>query len=187
MALLILGLILWTAAHLLGVMAPARRADLDARFGKGPARGLMAVVILLSVALMVIGYQRAEFIEVWQPPAFLTHLNNLLMLVAIFLFVAGRFPSVVRRKIRHPQLTAAKTWAFAHLAVNGDLASIVLFGGILAWAVLSVIATNRRDGARGNLPEATGQGLVVHIAVALIVFSVVAWVHIWVGVWPFAG
>ena len=30
--------------------------------------------------------------------------------------------------MRHPQLTAVIVWAVAHLLVNGDLASIVLFG-----------------------------------------------------------
>jgi uncharacterized membrane protein len=41
----------------------------------------------------------------------------------------------LRGKLRHPQLLAVKTWAVAHLLVNGDLASIMLFGGLLAWAV----------------------------------------------------
>ena len=47
--------------------------------------------------------------------------------------------------MRHPQLTAVKIWAVAHLLVNGDLASLVLFGGLLAWAVVEVIVINRSE------------------------------------------
>jgi uncharacterized membrane protein len=35
-------------------------------------------------------------------------------------------------RVRHKQLTGVKAWAVAHLLVNGDLASILLFGGLLA-------------------------------------------------------
>ncbi len=182
---MILGLLLWWAAHLLKVWAPERRAALAQSLGAGAARGVMALVLVGATVLIVIGYQAAPFIEVWSPPSFLVHLTNLLMVLAVFLFIAGTFPSFVRRRIRHPQLTGAKTWAIAHLLVNGDLASMMLFGSILAWAVVSVIGINKRDGARGELPEATTQGLVVHIAVTVILFAVITWVHIWAGVWPF--
>ena len=30
-------------------------------------------------------------------------------------------------KLRHPMLGGFKLWAFAHLLVNGDLASVILF------------------------------------------------------------
>ena len=48
--------------------------------------------------------------------------------------------------IRHPQLTAVKLWAVAHLLVNGDSASLLLFGGLLVWAVLEVVIINKQDG-----------------------------------------
>ena len=118
----------------------------------------------------------------------MVHINNLLMLIAVFLFIAGNIPSPVRRKVRHPQLAGTKTWALAHLLVNGDLASVVLFGGILAWAVVALIGTNRRDGPRGELPETDPRGLVVHIAVTVIVFAVIVWVHgSLLEVWPLPG
>lgn len=188
MSLLIVGLALWWAAHMLGIMAPVLRQKLAATAGTGPARGIVALVIVLSVVLMVIGYQRAEVANLWFPPAFLTHVNNLLMLVSVFLFIAGSMPSAVRRAIRHPQLIATKTWAIAHLLVNGDLASVILFGGILAWAVVAVIFVNRRDGPRETLPETVPNGLLFHFGVAAVVFAVIVFVHgMLLGVWPFPG
>ena len=41
-------------------------------------------------------------------------------------------------------LLAVKIWATAHLLANGDLGSILLFGGFLAWAVAARISAKRR-------------------------------------------
>jgi uncharacterized membrane protein len=186
MILLILGLVLWYATHLFKILAPEPRAAAAARMGEGPWKGLIAVLTLLAVALMVLGYQSAGYVPVWTSPVWLWHVNNLLMVLAVFVFIAGSFASPVRRRIRHPQLTGVKIWAVAHLLVNGDVASIVLFGGLLAWAVIAVIGINRRDGPRGPLPEATSKGLAIHIGVG-VVFLVVGWLHGLLGAWPFPG
>jgi hypothetical protein len=37
-------------------------------------------------------------------------------------------------------------WAFAHLLSNGEARSVILFGGLLIWAELSIIFINKRDG-----------------------------------------
>jgi len=42
-------------------------------------------------------------------------------------------------------LVAIKTWALAHLIANGDLASIILFGSFLAYAVYDRITLKRRQ------------------------------------------
>jgi uncharacterized membrane protein len=187
MILLILGLALWYTTHLIKIMAPGPRAAAVDRIGEGPWKGIIAILSLVAVAVMVLGYRYSEFIPVWSPPFWLWHVNNLLMLVAVFVFIAGSFASPVRRRIRHPQLTGVKTWAVAHLLVNGDLASIALFGGLLAWAVIAVIGTNRRDGPRRELPEWNATGTVIHVLVSLLVFVVVAWLHGLAGYWPFPG
>ena len=190
MTLLILGMLLWWAAHLFPVLAVQLRKAWAEKVGLGPSKGISALVILASVVLMVRGYQQADTELLWVAPAFLLHLNNLLMLVAIFVFIAGNIPSPVRRRLRHPQLTGTKIWALAHLLVNGDIASVVLFGGLLAWAVVAMIGANRRDGPRTELPpvDAGGRGWIVHIAATVIVFSVVVYVHgVLLAVWPLPG
>lgn len=188
MALMILGLALWWAIHLFPVMAPAKRQAWGDKIGTGPSKGLAALLLVASVALMVIGYQAWGSDPLWSPPAFMRHINNVLMIVAILFFIAGSFKSPVRRAIRHPQLAGMKVWALSHLLVNGDLASIVLFGGLLAWAVVSLIFINKRDGARGPKPDWTMQGAVIHLVATAVIFGAVAFVHgVWLGVWPFPG
>lgn len=81
MFLLILGLILWVGAHYFKRLAPDARARLG-----DPGKGLVAVLIVAGVVLMVIGYRGADFIPVWNPPGFLVHVNNLLMVLAFWIF-----------------------------------------------------------------------------------------------------
>ncbi|MGR3495689.1 NnrU family protein [Citreimonas sp.] len=177
--LLILGLALWVLAHLFKRIAPERRA----RMGDG-GKGLVAAGVLGGVVLMVIGYRGTGFVNLWYPPAFLVHVNNLLMLLAIFVFGMSATTGRLRGVMRHPQLTAVKIWAVAHLLVNGDLASVILFGGLLLWAVAEVILINRsEDWVRPERGEPKGD--VKLVIITLVVFAVVTGIHAWLGVWPF--
>ncbi len=182
MTFLILGLILWYAGHLFKRLAPGPRAQLG-----DAGKAIAAVVILGSVVLMVIGYRGWAAPQVWNPPVFMVHINNLLMILALYLYAASGTKARLATKMRHPQLTAVKVWAVAHLLVNGDLASIVLFGGLLAWAVLEVIVINRSQ--RDWTPPVWG-GTAAEIKAlvgTVVVLGVIAWVHTWLGYWPFPG
>ncbi|MBA3911293.1 MAG: hypothetical protein C0524_15835 [Rhodobacter sp.] len=179
MALIVLGLALWWGAHLFKRLAPTRRGALG-----DAGKGLVAVGVLAGVVLMVIGYRGNTAPDLWYPPAFMTYVNNLLMLLAFYLLAASGMKTRITAVIRHPQLTAVKTWAVAHLLVNGDLASVVLFGGILAWAVVEVIVINRaepRPAAPAPAPMGKEIGAVVG---AVVVMGLVGLAHGWLGVRP---
>jgi uncharacterized membrane protein len=179
MTLIVVGLALWWAAHLFKRLAPGPRAALG-----DAGKGLVAVGVLAGVVLMVMGYRGVEHIDLWYPPSFLTHVNNLLMLFAVYLYAASGMKTRITRAIRHPQLTAVKTWAVAHLLVNGDLASVILFGGLLAWAVVEVILINRAT-PRGPLPEPAPMGKEIGAVVGAVVVTVaIMLVHNWLGVPP---
>ena len=177
MTMLILGFSLWWAGHLFPIVLPARRASAIARLGERPYKVIFALVALAAITLIVTGYRQAEFVAVWTPPIWTMHLNNLLMLLAVFLFGAKHAKSSVRHYIRHPMLAAVKVWAVAHLLVNGDLASIMLFGGMLFWAVVATIGSNRRDGVWERPPRGTRVGLIRHVVVTVVVFAVIAGIH----------
>ena len=187
MTLMIVGILLFWVAHGLKIHAPAKRAQLGETMGEGVVKGLVAVALLGSVVLMTVGYQAADFVAIWTPPAFLVHVNNLLMVIAIAFFIAGGFKSKLADMVRHPQLLGVKTWAVAHLLVNGDLASMILFGSLLAWGVVAMIGINKRDG-KGPIPQqGTVARTVAHAVVTLVLVAAVGWAHNWLGVWPFAG
>lgn len=183
MALLILGLILWAAAHYFKRLMPAQRAAMG-----NAGKGVVALAIGASLVMMVLGYRWAEFIPVWSPPAFMVHINNTLMLLGLWVYgssAAKGAKAWPASRIRHPQLTAVKIWAVAHLLVNGDLASLLLFGGLLAWAVGEVIMINRAEPGWAP-PLHAGRATYIRLAViTLVMFALITAIHIWAGVWPF--
>ncbi|MGF1445947.1 MAG: NnrU family protein [Pikeienuella sp.] len=187
MTLLILGLLLWTLAHGVKIHAPGLRTRLVAASSEGAVKIGFTLALIASVALMVYGYQQADYVALWTPPGWTVHLNNLLMVFAILIYSAGAFKGHVRAWIRHPQLAGTKTWAIAHLLANGHLAAVLLFGWILLWAVAAMVGLNKRDG-KGPKPAAGPWWMdAVHVVVALVLVVAIGWVHNYLGVWPFAG
>ena len=186
MIFLVFGLILWTLAHFFKRIAPGPRAALQDRMGDA-SKGVVALVILASLALIIIGYRSAELLPVYEPPAFLRHINNLLMLIAVALFGLGSSKSRFRGTLRHPMLLGAAVWAVAHLLANGDLASVLLFGWMLLWAFAEMQLINRAEPDYTPLEPGTAAGDVRLGVITLVIFAAIAWVHTWLGYYPFGG
>lgn len=183
---LVFGLVLWTLAHFFKRIAPGPRAALQDRMGDA-SKGVVALVIIASLALIIIGYRSAEFHPVYEPPAFLRHINNLLMLFAVALFGLGSSKSRFRGTLRHPMLTGAVVWAVAHLLANGDLASVILFGWMLLWAIAEMRLINSSEPDYTPLEAGTAAGDVKLGVITLVIFAAIAWVHSWLGYYPFGG
>lgn len=180
MLLLIVGVAAWSAVHLWKRLAPASRA----KFGE-KGKLVVAVVSVLSIALMVLGYRAAEGTVYWGRTPALTGINNLLMVLSFYLFAASGAKTKITKMIRHPQLTAVKVFAVAHLLVNGDTPSFVLFGGLLAWAVAEVIVINRATGPRGPYHAVPVKKEITAVIATVVVVAVVSAIHIALGYNPF--
>lgn len=179
---LILGVLLWSGAHLFKRLAPEARANMG---DKG--KGLVALVLLASVVLMVIGYRAADYIAVYEPPYFLRHLNNLLMLFALYFTSPGPSKGALFYKMRHPMLTGFKIWAAAHLLVNGDLASLILFGGLLAWAVIEVVTINKSEPDWQPKEKGTIAKDAMFFVASIVLLGVIGYIHGLIGPSPFPG
>lgn len=135
------------------VVAGTRLRDLlVARLGERGFRALFSLVSLLALVWVIQAYRGAPYVHVWTPPFGLRWVSFVLMAVAFLLVVIGlTTPSPtaaggeerlelpepaqgILRVTRHPVLWGVATWATAHLLVNGDAASIVLFGTFLVIA-----------------------------------------------------
>lgn len=180
MTLLIAGLALWCVAHFFKRLAPNARANLGDK-GKGP----IALAILASVVLMVLGYRGADLTHVYDAPSWGIHLNNTLMLVAVLLMGMGQSKGRMRSWLRHPMLTGVVVWAIAHLLVNGDMPSLVLFGGLALWAIAEMMLINRAEGPWTRPEPGPAKGDLRLIIISLIVFVAIAFIHNLVGPWPF--
>lgn len=190
MTILILGLIVLLGTHSLP-MAPDLRARVQNSLGENGLRALASLLSLVGLALIVWGYglARQSPVIVWTPPLWTHHVTAFLVLIAFILVAAAYIPGRIREKARHPMLAGVKVWAFAHLLSNGTLADIVLFGAVLAWAVVDRISLKRREAA--GLVTVTGgpaRNDAIAVVVGVISFVVFAfWLHEWlIGVSPFA-
>ena len=185
MTLLILGLVVWTCAHLFKRAAPGARSGLAGSLGAGPSRGVMALLILAGLVLIILGYRGAHFVAVYDPPSWGIHLNNLLMFLAVALMGAGQSKGRARSWLRHPMLTGVLVWAFAHLLVNGDVASLILFGWMAIWALTSMAVINAREPAWVRPAPGPWSGDIRLFVITAVIYALIATVHTWLGYWPF--
>jgi uncharacterized membrane protein len=186
-AMLIAGLAVFIGAHVF-VTRRTARADLVARIGEGPYKGLFSLVSLVGLILIVVGfglYRRTEWIEVWSPPSWTRHVAIPLVWLAFICVAAAYFPGDIKRWLKQPMLVGIKLWAFAHFIANGDLGSILLFGSILAWAVFDRISLKYRTDEGGPpIPIGGRKNDAVAILVGTIVFAAFGYVFhpLWIGV-----
>jgi uncharacterized membrane protein len=146
MALLIAGLLLFTLVHLLPAVSPATRKQLATNLGENTYRGVFSAVVLTSLVIIVFGWKAAAPAAVYAPPVGGGPVISTVIFFAFVLFVTSKARSNYRRIVRHPQMMSVILWSVAHLLVNGDSRSIVLFGGLGIWAVLEIVLCNKRDG-----------------------------------------
>lgn len=176
MLLLVLGVLLWAAAHFFKRIAPTIRAEEGDR-----AKGLIALAIVLAVLMMVFGYRVTESTDYWGRHPATVGINNLLMVVALYLVSPGPKKGALLYRMRHPMLTGFLLWTVAHLLVNGDTTSIILFGGLGIWAVAEMIVINRAEPdwvppAKGSIAKDA-----MFLAISVLLLFVIGWVHSWLG------
>lgn len=173
MTLFLLGLLVFFGAHLFTALARPARERLASKLGEWPYKGLYSVVSLVGFVLIVIGWNGASTNVIYATPGWTRHLAYLLMIPAFVLLVAAYAPAgKIAAAVKHPMLAGVKIWAFAHLLVNGDVRSMILFGAFLAYAVIDRIAVKRRNapvraaGPVTNDVIATVVGLAAYAGVA---------------------
>jgi uncharacterized membrane protein len=187
MAYLVLGLVLFLGAHSVSIVAPAWRDRTAARLGNA-WRGLYSLVSIASFVLIIWGYgiARQNPIVIYMPPAWTRYLTAVLMLPVFPLLLAAYFPGRIKSWVQHPMLVGVMLWSLAHLIAIGTLASVVLFGGFLGWAVADRISYRwRTQRPIQAAPPARLNDAIVVVA-GLVLYVVFAhWLHArWIGVQP---
>lgn len=179
MGMFVLGLGLFAVSH--GVLvAPSLAGGLRARLGEGGRKLFVTALAAIGLVLVVLGWGDAASLgAAWTPPIWTRHITLALMLPALILLAAAYLPAGwIKRVAKHPMLAGVKVWAFAHLASNGDVRSLALFGVFLAYAVVARIALKRRGdvGAAAATPALTGDVLAVAFGAAAYA-AVAFWLH----------
>lgn len=173
-----------------GLSATGLRAAVVKAIGEGPYRGLFSLASLALIVLvgMTYGDARASTsnITLYTPPDWARHITHLLMLIAFTLGVAGLFtpgptfagfessvsnPEPARgvlRITRHPFLASVALWGVAHLIVNGDLVSVLLFGGLALMTISGMASIDRKAAARNPAAWAGFVGVTSRLPFAAI-------------------
>lgn len=161
------GLLVFFATHFFSAFRRRDGQGLAEKLGPGPYKGLYSLLTLAGFIGLVWGYANLKpWMTLADPPAFMRHVAMALMLPAIVLLVAAYVPAgYIKKAVKHPMLTAVKVWALAHLLVNWDVGSLILFGSFLMFGVIDRIALKRR----GDVGAATASPKVLGDLIALAV------------------
>lgn len=179
MTIFILGLIIFFASHLFTPLMRGPREKLQKRLGAGGYKGLYSIVSAIGLALIVIGWPGADRTVLYVAPYWTVHVAYLLTLLAFISLAAAYLPKGrIAATLKHPMLAGVKLWAFAHLLVNGDVRSVLLFGAFLAYGVIDRIMVKKRG---APTPVA---GPVVNDILAVAV-GAAAWCAIFFWLHPF--
>lgn len=176
MTQLVAAAVFFVLLHLLVSGTRLRRA-LVGGIGEGPYMGLFSLASLGGLAWLAIAYGQARDAGVsgayWELGRGGRDAQLVIQLIAFLLIVPGlltRNPTSVKQEgalerpdvvggmlriTRHPFLWGMAVWAAGHLLVNGDAASILLFGSLLALAVFGTFSIDaKRRRALGRAWEA---------------------------------
>jgi len=179
LAVMVVGLAVLLGAHVFVTRREARAA-LIGRIGEWPYKGLFSLVSILGLALIVWGfseYRAAGPLIAWSPPSWTRHITVALMWPAAICVTAAYIPGDIKRVLKHPMLVGIKLWAAAHLIANGDLAAIILFGSVLAWAVYDRITLKRRnDAGAPPIPIGGRRNDVIAVVVGTILYLALGFV-----------
>ena len=173
---LLLGLLTFVGIHLLATQPDLRRG-LIVRSGTTAYKTVFSLIATVGLILIVFGYHKAQTHlgknpQLWSPPTWGRHVTMLLMVPVFPLLIETYLPGRIAAAVRHPMITAVKLWAAGHLLIRGDAASMLLFGGLLAWAVLDRISLKRRASAgRVTTVQANVMNDVIAVVVGLALVS----------------
>lgn len=169
MTQLVLAVLVFVGSHVVLANPPARDA-VAGRLGEGAFLALYATIAAAALAWVVVAYGDAPNIELWATPAWTRSVPIVVMPFAFVLIVAAyTTPNLsallqdkvaeredaapgIMRVTRHPMMWSVALWAVSHLMPNGDAASLVLMGGLLALALCGMVLIDakkrRRLGAK---------------------------------------
>jgi len=177
MLLLTLGMAIFLAVHLIPTFVNLRQKLIGWQ-GEASYKIGYSCAALIGLTLIIIGKSRAAYVPVWDPPVWTYRITQIIMLFAVILLAAAYLPTNLKRFMRHPFLTGIALWALSHLLVNGDLASMVLFGGFGVFALFDMWSSNRRGAEKAAAKYPVSRDMIL-VAVGIIVYGAILHLHPW--------
>ena len=107
---------------------------------------MYSVLSVLGLVLIVHGYGEVGDTSgvLYVAPLWLKHLMVVLLFPVFPLLLSAYLPGRIKAVTKHPMLLATKIWALFHIVATGSIASVVLFGAMLTWAIIDRVSMNGR-------------------------------------------
>lgn len=173
MIVLGLGVVLFAICHL-PLAVPQATDALRRRFGKSYAMGL-GLLSLIPLALIILGWRMSAFAPVYDPPPWGRLATFILVLAGFLCLGVFLFRGSLRQRLRFPLAWAVVFWSIGHLFANGDAASLVLFGGMLAYA-LAHVGLGLAHGIRPSPVLRQGHD-IISILIGIALYGAAAQLH----------
>jgi uncharacterized membrane protein len=152
------------------------RDRLVGTLGEGRFLGVYIATSVTGMVCIIAGKIIAPTVQVWIPPVWGAQAAGVLVLLGCILFMGLLLPTNLRRLTHHPMLLGMACWGVGHLFANGDLGSILLFGGFAGYALISIWSLNRRGKTGDPAKYALWQDLMVVIA-GVLAYGALLWLH----------
>lgn len=155
---LILAFVLFLALHSIPAR-PAVRAKLIAHLGHKAYIALYSAASLAVLAWLFHAALDTDYIELWAPAPWQAWITLVFAPIGIFLVLAGLFSpnpysitfrgasepeGAIVAVTRHPVLWGFLLWSLSHVAPNGDLRSLLVFGGFALFSAGGLLMLERR-------------------------------------------
>lgn len=174
MILLAFGIALFTALHITAV-APSLKAALKARVGDRAYGMVYGFLSLASLIIIVAGWRWSDFVYLYDPPELGRYINYGFTLLAFFCLGIFLFRGSWRQVLRFPMALAVMLWGTGHLFANGDLASLILFGGFIVSGAL-MFAVGLANGVRPS-PDVRGGHNGLSLLAGLALYALMTQLH----------
>ena len=154
---LLIALGVFLALHSVPAIAPIR-AGAIAVLGRRTYLGLYSLISVLVLAWVFQAALTTDYIPLWQPAGWQAKVTLVTAPIGVFLVLAGLAsanplsitlrqdarPGAITTVTRHPVLWGFLFWSLGHLVPNGDLRSLILFGGLALFTVSGFALLDRR-------------------------------------------
>lgn len=175
MTLLILGAALFFGIHVVATM-PTVRIQLASSLGEQRYMAVFSIISGTGLIGMIAGYAMAPFAPIYEAdPAGALKAGHMAMPVAFVLLAAANLGSHIRRMAVHPMNLGIGIWSIIHLWGNGDLASLILFGGFLGFSIWSTVSAVMRGKIWTGVPKWRNDAIAV--VAGLTLFGLFGWLH----------
>jgi len=168
MFILIVGMVIFFGVHLLPSF-PTIRQTLINRIGENFYKSGYSLLALFGLTLIILGKSQTEYIHIWQPSLLAFQIAPYIILLGFIISNAMYMSTNLKRFTRHPMLWGIAFWSLGHLLTNGDLSSLILFGGFGLFSLFDMWSANRRGAQKSKQVYPLTKDLI------LIVIGVISW------------